>query len=51
MCVTAEHLRYGGAKLCHAICSLFNVCVRYEFVPSLGKVYRCPYTKGITLAL
>ena len=45
--VTAEHLRYGGAKLHQAICFLFNACVRYEFVPSnFRKGVQVPLYKG-----
>ena len=32
--ISAEHIRYGGGRLCHTLCQLYNMCVRAECIPS-----------------
>ena len=45
--VTAEHLKFAGPGLCRVICSLFNLCIKPEYVPvNFRKGIQVPLYKG-----
>ena len=45
--ITAEHLKCAGPGLAKAICSLFNLCIKHEYVPvNFRKGIQVPLYKG-----
>ena len=42
--ISAEHLRYGGPRLCQVLCNLYNMCIETEYIP-------CNFRQGVQVPL